>query len=122
MFQKPFMVIDMSLKAVWFCLKFVFTHTFLARILQKWYISDTICKNLASIFTFQANLSDSGRSDISCKILQDQTFFSKFFQGTCKNNALSSKILEVKSDRFLQKMYGSSTCMKNNFDLKFSVG
>ena len=46
---------------------------------------------------------------ISCKILQDQTLSSKIFQDTCKNNALSSKILEVKSDRFLQKMYGSST-------------
>ena len=45
----------------------------------------------------------------SCKILQDQTFSSKIFQDTCKNNALSCKILEVKSDRFLQKMYGSST-------------
>ena len=45
----------------------------------------------------------------SCKILQDQTLSSKIFQDTCKNNALSSKILEVKSDRFLQEMYGSST-------------
>ena len=62
----------------------------------------------------------------SSKYFQDQTFSSKllprfthfwqdlakpdiFFQDTCKNNALSSKILEVKSDRFLQKMYGSST-------------
>ena len=59
------------------------------------------CKNLARI-TFQTNLSDSGRSDISCR-------FRRFLQDTCKNNALSSKILEVKSDRFLQKMYGSST-------------
>ena len=48
-------------------------------------------------------------SHIFCKILQDQTFSSKIFQDTCKNNALYSKILEVKSDRFLQKMYGSST-------------
>ena len=65
-------------------------------------------------------------SDISFKILQDQTFSSKllprfrhifqdlarsdiFFQDTCKNNALSSKVFEMKSDRFLQKMYGSST-------------
>ena len=48
-------------------------------------------------------------SHISCKILQDQTFSSKIFQDTCKNNALSSKIFEVKSDRFLQKFYGSST-------------
>ena len=45
----------------------------------------------------------------SGKILQDQTFSCKIFQDTCKNNALSSKILEVKSDRFLQKMYESST-------------
>ena len=45
----------------------------------------------------------------SCKILQDQTLASKIFQDTCKNNALSSKILEVKSDRFLQERYGSST-------------
>ena len=45
----------------------------------------------------------------SCKIFQDQTFSCKIFQDTCKNNALSSKILEVKSDRFLQKTYGSST-------------
>ena len=45
----------------------------------------------------------------SCKILQDQTLSFKIFQDTCKNNALSSKILEVKSDRFLQEMYGSST-------------
>ena len=45
----------------------------------------------------------------SCKILQDQTLSSKIFQDTCKNNALSSKILEVKSDRFLQERYGSST-------------
>ena len=47
-----------------------------------------------------------------CKILQDQTLSSKIFQDTCKNNALSSKILEVKSDRFLQEMYGSSTGVK----------
>ena len=45
----------------------------------------------------------------SCKILQDQTLSSKILQDTCKNNALFSKILEVKSDRFLQEMYGSST-------------
>ena len=45
----------------------------------------------------------------SSKILQDQTLSSKIFQDTCKNNALSSKILKVKSDRFLQEMYGSST-------------
>ena len=45
----------------------------------------------------------------SCKILQDQTFSCKIFQYTCKNNALSSNILEVKSARFLQEMYGSST-------------
>ena len=45
----------------------------------------------------------------SCKILQDQALSSKIFRDTCKNNALSSKILEVKSDRFLQEMYGSST-------------
>ena len=45
----------------------------------------------------------------SCKILQDQTLSSKIFQDACKNNALSSKILEVKSDIFLQEMYGSST-------------
>ena len=49
----------------------------------------------------------------SCKILQDQTLSSKIFQDTCKNNALSSKILEVKSDRFLQEMYGSSTVWVN---------
>ena len=36
----------------------------------------------------------------SCKILQDQTFSCKIFQDTCKNNALSSKILKVKSDIF----------------------
>ena len=35
--------------------------------------------------------------------------YSNDIQHTCKNNALSSKILEVKSDRFLLKMYGSST-------------
>ena len=51
----------------------------------------------------------------SCKILQDQTFSCKIFQDTCKNNALSSKILEVKSDRFLQKMYGSSTGVYSQF-------
>ena len=51
-------------------------------------------------------LQDLARPDI---FLQDQTFSCKIFQDTCKNNALSSKILEVKSDRFLQKMYGSST-------------
>ena len=48
-------------------------------------------------------------SHISCKILHDQTFSSKIFQDTCKNNTLTSKILEVKSDRFSQKMYGIST-------------
>ena len=48
-------------------------------------------------------------SDISCKILQDHTFSSQLFQDTYKNNALSSKILEMKSERFLQKMFGSST-------------
>ena len=51
----------------------------------------------------------------SCKILQDQTLSSKIFQDTCKNNALSSKILEVKSDRFLQEMYGSSTGETQHF-------
>ena len=35
--------------------------------------------------------------------------FSNVFQDTRKNNAWSCKILEIKSDRFLQKMYGSST-------------
>ena len=48
--------------------------------------------------TFQANMSDSGRSDI-------------FFQDCpryCKNNALPSKILEMKFDRFLQKLYEGS--------------
>ena len=45
----------------------------------------------------------------SWKILQDQTLSSKIFQDTCKNNAMSFKILQVKSDRFLQEMYGSST-------------
>ena len=53
-------------------------------------------------------------SHISCKILQDQTFFSKIFQDTCKNNALSFKILEKKSDKFLQKMYGSWTAALNS--------
>ena len=56
----------------------------------------------------------------SCKILQDQTFSCKIFQDTCKNNALSSKILEVKSDRFLQKMYGSSTG-ENATDFGYNV-
>ena len=46
---------------------------------------------------------------ISCEILQDKTFSCMIFQDTCKNNALSFKILKVKSDRFLQKMNGSST-------------
>ena len=60
----------------------------------------------------------------SCKILQDQTFSCKIFQDTCKNNALSSKILEVKSDRFLQKMYGGSTRalfrgLNKNWDYQF---
>ena len=175
------------------CIPQSISHTFLARILQKWYISDTICKNLARIldfiyicfadavkifhleifrlffqFTFKIQAFSSKlllsrfrhflpsyfqdqafsskilpRSDIffqvtskirhflpsyfqdqifsckilqdqtfSCKILQDQTLSSKIFQDTCKNNALSSKILEVKSDRFLQEMYGSSTGVK----------
>ena len=53
----------------------------------------------------------------SCKILQDQTLSSKIFQDTCKNNALSSKILEVKSDRFLQEMYGSSTGDRTEYSL-----
>ena len=57
----------------------------------------------------------------SCKILQDQTFSSKIFQDTCKNNALSSKIFVVKSDRFLKKMYGSSTgAAWYECDIKFS--
>ena len=63
-------------------------------------------------------------SDFSCKILQDQTFSSKIFQLFCKNNALLSEILEVKTDycrkcgsenRLLQKMYGSSTGEFNYF-------
>ena len=44
-------------------------------------------------------------SDISCKILARSDIF---FQDTCKNNALPFKVLEVKSARFLEKMYGSS--------------
>ena len=55
--------------------------------------SDIFLQDLARPDTF---LQDLARPDI-------------IFQDTCKNNALSSKILEVKSDRFLQKMYGSST-------------
>ena len=46
-------------------------------------------------------------------IFQDQTFSSQVFLDTCKNNALSSKMIEVKCDRFLQKMYGSSTGVGN---------
>ena len=42
------------------------SHTFLARILQKWYISDTICKNLARILDFRQ----------TCQILADQTFLA----------------------------------------------
>ena len=49
------------------------------------------------------------RSDTFLQDLAYQIFSCKIFQDTCKNNALSSKILEVKSERFLQKMYGSST-------------
>ena len=97
------------------------SHTFLARILQKWYISDTICKNLARILVFRQTcqiLADQtflADSDISCKILagQDisgnfQTPFpiyfqdsSIFFQVTLKVQAFSSKILP-RSDIFFQ--------------------
>ena len=42
------------------------SHTFLARILQKWYISDNICKNLAIISDFRQ----------TCQILADQTFLA----------------------------------------------
>ena len=56
------------------------------------------------------------RSGIFFKLLPRFTHFlqnlprsDNFFQDTCKNNALSSKILEVKFDRFLRKMYWSST-------------
>ena len=40
------------------------SHTFLARFLQKWNISDIICKNLASISHFRQ----------TCQILSNQTF------------------------------------------------
>ena len=50
-----------------------------------------IFRSLRHIFPIQD-------SDISCKILQNQTFSSKILQDTCKNNALSYKILEVKSE------------------------
>ena len=71
-----------------------------ARIMPGFQVTSKIRQFLPSYFQDQI---------FSCKDLQDQTFSCKIFQDTCKNNALSSKILEVKSDRFLQKMYGSST-------------
>ena len=75
-------------------------QTLSARILQVSYISDKTCR-IQPYQTFPAD------SDISCMILQDQTFSSKIFQDSCRNNALSSKILEVKFDRFFQIMNGS---------------
>ena len=61
------------------------SHTFLARILQKWYISDTICKNLARILDFRQ----------TCQILADQTFLADW-DVSCKILAgqdISCKIL-----------------------------
>ena len=74
----------------WQIRHFLQIQTFLARFLQV----NTFSSKLLPRFTH---------------FLQDQTFSSKIFQDICKNNVLPSKILEVKSDRFLQKMYGSST-------------
>ena len=54
-------------------------------------------------------------SDKTCQILADNTFCADsyrsrhFLPRSSKNNASSLRILKVKSDRFLQKMYGSYT-------------
>ena len=45
---------------------------------------------------------------VTCKIRTSLARSDIFFQDT-NNNAQSFQILEVKSDRFLQKVYGSST-------------
>ena len=69
------------------------SHTFLARILQKWYTSDTISKNLASILEFRQTcqiLADQtflADSDVSCKILAGQNI-------SCKILGLDKVILQ----------------------------
>ena len=91
------------------------SHTFLARILQKWYISDTICKNLARILDFRQTCQILAGQDISCKILgrilQDNVWnlkdilqenvwnvrettrlFSNFKPGLCSNWMWMSRI------------------------------
>ena len=72
-----------------------------------------------SLGTFSQDLPRSDiffrHSDLSCNILQHQTFSSEIFQYTGENNPLSSKILEVKSDRFLQRMYGTLTGVSPDF-------
>ena len=82
-----------------------------------------LCFGDAVKIAFSANLllkfrqfltSYSQESHISYMILQDQTISLKIFEDSCKNKAMSSKILEMKSDRFLQEMYGSSTGENTN--------
>ena len=65
--------------------------------LPNYFQGQAFSSKLLSSFTHF--LQDLARPDI----------FSKIFQDTCKDNTLSSKILEVKSERLLQKLYGNST-------------
>ena len=78
-------------------------QTFSSKLLPRsgvfFHVTSKIRYFLARFCKTRHFLQDLERPTLSCKIFQD----------TCKNNALFSNILEVKSDRFLQKMYGGST-------------
>ena len=73
------------------------SHTFLARILQKWYISDTIGKNLARILDFRQTcqiLADQtflADSDVSCKILASQDISCKILGRILQDNVWNLK-------------------------------
>ena len=73
------------------------SHTFLARILQKWYISDTICKNLARILDFRQtcqSLADQtflADWDVSCKILAGQDISCKILGRILQDNVWNLK-------------------------------
>ena len=68
------------------------SHTFLAKIFQKWYISDTICKNLARILDFRQTcqiLADQtflADGDVSCKILAGQDISCKILGRILQDN------------------------------------
>ena len=88
------------------------SHTFLARMLQKWYISDTICKNLR----FQTNLTDSGRSDISGRV-------RRFLQDSCRSrHFLHDSWTDLARQSLKLERYSARKCLEctENVHIVFS--